>query len=255
MNILRKINPAIFLLIGSATFWGLNFHLAKIMLVYVNFIEAGFWRYLLGVGFLFFLLLRSHSWPSISQIRKGMKGILLVGLIGLFGFNQFFFLGMKYTSALNAALIVSLNPATTLLMSHWILKSTITRQQKTGMLLALVGVVYLLTKGHPTQLMEISWSLGDLLILGANILFALQNVWVKIYVGTFNNRVFTFLTNAVCLLAFILMLPVWGMNTPALSHADFWLSILGIGILGTSLAYLFWNKGIQQVGLQMPVCI
>ena len=93
MNILRKINPAIFLLIGSAIFWGLNFHLAKIMLQYVNFIEAGFWRYLLGVGFLLLLLLRSHSWPPISQIRIGMKGILLVGVVGLFGFNLFFLFG------------------------------------------------------------------------------------------------------------------------------------------------------------------
>jgi len=41
---------------------------------------------------------------------------------------------------------------------------------------------------------------------------------------------------------------VVGLTPPPLSAYDFWLATLGIGILGTTLAYLFWNKGIQIIG-------
>jgi drug/metabolite transporter (DMT)-like permease len=39
---------ATFYLIIATIFLGLNFHLAKVILKEVNFIEAGFWRFLFG---------------------------------------------------------------------------------------------------------------------------------------------------------------------------------------------------------------
>ena len=92
MRLLKKglnIHPAALLLVGSATFWGLNFHEAKIMLRYVHFIEAGFWRYLFGVGFLFLLLKNTRQSISWQKVRKEFKGVFLVGFIGLFLFNLF----------------------------------------------------------------------------------------------------------------------------------------------------------------------
>ncbi len=243
-----QINSAVFLLLGAATFWGLNFHEAKIMLRHVNFIEAGFWRYLFGVGFLFLVQIRFLKDLSFQEIKKGWKGIVLVGFVGIFGFNVFFFWGLLYTSALNAALIIGLTPATTLLASHWILKTPIYNRQKIGIAIAFAGVVYLLSKGRPDQLLQLKWSIGDLLILVANLLFALQNVWIKQYAAAHSNLVFTFVTNVVCFLGFVLLLPILGMNTPPIDTVDFWLSALGMGLLGTCLAYLFWNRGVQQLG-------
>lgn len=242
------VKTAFLLLIGATVFWGLNFHLAKIMLEHVAFIEAGFWRYFIGVGILFFMTFQSLRKLKMTEVRKGLKGLLLVGFIGLFGFNFFFFLGLRFTSALNASLIVSLNPASTLLMSYLILKTPISRQQKIGMCIALLGVIYLLVKGEFQQLLHLKLSKGDLLILIGNLIFAVQNVWVKIYGSQFSNLVFTALTNALCLLGFLLLLPFMGLETPPLKQYDFWLSALGIGFLGTSLAYLFWNKGIMEIG-------
>ena len=199
------MRPDLFLLI-AATFWGLNFHLAKIMMQYVNFIEAGFWRYLFGVGFLLLQVRRL----SFIQIWETPKGIFLVGLVGLFGFNLLFFLGLQYTSAINAALIISLNPLLTLLLAYVILKSPIYNPQKIGMIISLIGVVYLLSKGRYQQLLALQWDIGDLFILGANLLFALHHVWVKKYASNFDNLSFTITTNLICLFGFIFFYPLWG---------------------------------------------
>jgi len=80
---------ATFYLIIATIFLGLNFHLAKVILEEVNFIEAGFWRFLFGVVTLIVLGLKKI--PSFKIIQKNLKGISLTGFIGLFGFNLFFF--------------------------------------------------------------------------------------------------------------------------------------------------------------------
>jgi drug/metabolite transporter (DMT)-like permease len=241
------MHPILFLLIATI-FWGLNFHLAKVMLSQVSFVEAGFWRYLFGVGFLVILQWRSKQlWPG-RAFRQAPKGVLLVGLIGLFAFNLLFFLGLQFTTALNAALIVSLNPVLTMIFASWMLGQPINNGQKLGMFVAVLGVFFLLSKGQLSNLFTLAWSRGDLLIVGANIVFALQNIWVRKYGSAFPNISFTLATNALCLLGFILLLPFVGARGIQGGDLSFWLAVFGIGVLGTGLAYLLWNEGIKRRG-------
>ncbi len=239
---------AILFLIMAPIFWGLNFHLAKVMLARVSFLEVGFWRYLLGVGAIWLIgRLRGVKW-SLPDWKRHSGGLLLVGVIGLFGFNFLFFLGLEYTSALNGALIISFNPALTLVFDSLILKNRILSQQKTGIAIAMAGVLLLITKGAPHKLLEIEWAFGDLLIFGANCVFALYHIWVRQHGKYLSNSVFTFWTNTLCLLCFLSALPFVGLQ--AVPHGDtaFWSAALGIGVFGTALAYLFWNRGIAETG-------
>lgn len=76
---------AILYLFTATFFWGLNFHLAKIMLKSTVFLEAGFWRYFFGVLVLLFLTYK--DFPNFRIFKTHQKGLLLVGIVGLFGFN------------------------------------------------------------------------------------------------------------------------------------------------------------------------
>lgn len=218
------------------------------MLSQVGFIEAGFWRYVFGVGFLILAQAISKKRIPCKAITQQFKGIFLVGIIGLFGFNVFFFLGLVYTSALNAALIVSLNPVFTLFLSYLILGERINFLQKTGSFIALIGVAYLLAHGNVQNLVNIQWQKGDVLILAANLVFAMHHVWVKKYRGELDNRIFTLLTNALCLMGFVICMPFVGMKALAVVDIYFWGAAVGIGVLGTGLAYLLWNAGIKILG-------
>ncbi|WP_299440330.1 DMT family transporter [uncultured Aquimarina sp.] len=237
---------AISYLIIATIFLGLNFHLAKVILKEVNFIEAGFWRFLLGVITL--IALGAKKLPTFKIIQKNLKGISLTGFIGLFGFNLFFFLGLMNTSAVNAALIVSLNPVLTLLFSHKILKTTISKIQITGIIIAFFGVSYLILKGNITDLSNFQFNYGDILILIANAFFALHHVWVKKYATTISNLNFTLLTSLCCLIGFFVLLPINGIETVKNHTSNFWIAVFGIGCLGTALAYFLWQKGVQVTG-------
>ena len=236
----------IFYLIIATIFLGLNFHLAKVILKEVNFIEAGFWRFLFGV--LSLMVLGAKKLPSLQIIRKNLKGISLTGFIGLFGFNLFFFLGLLSTSAVNAALIISLNPALTLLFSFKILKTPINKIQIIGIIIAFFGVSYLILKGNLTNFSNIQFNYGDILILIANVFFALHHVWVKKYNTTISNLNFTLLTSLCCLIGFLILLPISGMKMITTHTGDFWMAVFGIGCLGTALAYFLWQKGVQIAG-------
>jgi len=237
---------SIIYLILAVTFWGLNFHFAKQMLSEASFLEAGFWRYAFGVLALFALSIKSL--PKLTEFLKAPKGLLLIGVIGLFGFNLLFFFGLLYTSPVNASLIVSLNPAMTLVFSYVILRTKITKFEIIGMLISLVGVIILLTKFDMQRLLELEFSKGDILIFIANLVFALQNIWVKQYAPSFTNIHFTIFTNAICLICFILVLPLAVPIVSVQHSTHFWWSAFGIGCLGTGVAYLFWNNGVSAIG-------
>jgi len=226
--------------------WGLNFHFAKQMLSEVSFLEAGFWRYVFGVGTL--LLISAKTLPHPKLFLLEPKGLLLVGAIGLFAFNICFFLGMLYTSPLNAALIVGLNPAMTLIFSNLILKTAITKNEVLGMVISFIGVAFLLSQGDLQRLLGLSFSKGDILIFIGNVVFSLHNVWVKKYAPAFSNIHFTIFTNVICLLGFICIIPFIVPSISVHHNASFWWAAIGIGSFGTGLAYLAWNKGVDLIG-------
>ena len=216
------------------------------MLDEATFIQAGTWRYLLGVVVLSLINIR-HI-PRFQVLRKNARPLFGIGLIGLFGFNMFFFLALQYTSPVNAALIVALNPITTTFISHYILKSSITKSHLLGSLLALTGVVILLTRGDWQILKTLRFSIGDLFMLIANILFALYHVWVKKYSHLMGNQEFTWATNCICLLGFFMVLPIQGKSITLVHTPGFYLATFGCGALGTAIAYLLWNRGVTLTG-------
>ncbi|MFK7774192.1 MAG: DMT family transporter [Saprospiraceae bacterium] len=247
---------AIIYLLMAAVLWGINFHLAKIMLSEVRFIEAGAWRYIFGVLPLF--LLAYKQLPSWTVIRDNLKGILLVGIVCLFGFNSLFFTGLKYSPAINGALIISTAPMLTILFSNRILKTPLERKHIIGTIISLIGVLYLILKGNLFNLSQIDFSIGDILLLIASTLFALQNVWIKKYGSAISNINFTFLTNLLCLLIFLIFLPFVGTEDVSTHSISFWYSAIGIGFFGTAVAYYFWNEGIKlssanQAGIMLNI--
>ncbi|OJJ23642.1 hypothetical protein BKI52_04575 [marine bacterium AO1-C] len=233
-------------LITSAFMWGLNFHLLKIMLSSVHFIEAGFWRYLFGVAALAIYVRK--SFPKWSLFKKHLTGILIVGILGLFCFNLLLFWGLQYTSSINASLIISLNPIATICLAYFFLKSSISYQQMTGAFLGVVGVIYLLSKGNLLNLNLIVFSKGDLLILLAMFLSAFYHIWVKKYTIGISGKHFTFLSNLVCFMSFALITPFL-IKPHAINYGgQFWLTVLTFGVFGTAATYVLWNKGVVIVG-------
>ncbi len=239
---------ASFYLIFSTLMWGLNFHLLKIMLSSVHFLEAGFWRYFLGtlaLGLLGHRSLNSFKW-EIPQL----KGIAIVGVLGLFSFNLFLFMGMQYTNPINASLIMSLNPLATLLLAYFFSNSVIKYYQLLGGVIGIFGVIFLISKGDVFHLQALQFSKGDTYIFTAMLLSSCYPIWIKKYVSNISSPVFTFATHLICFIAFMIVSPLFSHFQPFNYSIRFWQATLLFGIFGTAITYDKWNKAVLIIGAE-----
>ncbi|WP_139114402.1 DMT family transporter [Lysinibacillus xylanilyticus] len=236
------------MLIGFAVFTGATFNLAKYSVHYFSAASAAAWRF--GIAALVMvLILGFQKQIKIRIIKTHWKMYILLGIIGIFGFNAFFFLGMKYTSPLNGALIMGTNPLVTALFSYFILKNPITKQQMLGMAFALVGVILVLTQGSLEIIRTLSISKGDLLILAGNICWALYGVLGRKYLNgssSMETTTYTMVIGALCLTILAVFLP----SPHPLSYVTFsaWGAILFMALFTSVLGYLWWNKGMATIG-------
>jgi drug/metabolite transporter (DMT)-like permease len=229
------------LVAAAAMMWGANFNLSKHVLVDLNALVAGAGRF--DIAALVMLAVSALKGQAVPLIRHG-RAYATLGLVGIAGFNVLFFYGMQTTSAVNAALIMALNPLLTALLSFLVHGQRPDSRQLLAFPIGAAGVgVVVLGGGAHVRIAE-----GDLLMLAGNLCWAFYNVMVgKLLprdVGGLANTAGLMVAGAIALTltAVLAGAPVTVPGRDALG------SLLLMSVGGSVLAYLFWNAGIARLG-------
>ena len=228
------------LLVVTAFFWGANFNLAVPVVAEMHPYVAGALRYLLAAAIMLSLtLFRGESVPL-----RHARSYIVLGIIGVFGFNLLFFLGMARTSAVNGALIMALNPLLTSLIAYAVIRERPHLRQWIGFPVGLAGVaVVVLGAGA-----ELHGALGDVFMLGACLSWAFYNVYVKKLTPPDTSGIAStagIMSVGALALTAVALISGAPFVMPSL-HAGAALLIMAVG--GGVLAYLFWNAGIAKIG-------
>lgn len=224
----------------AAMLWGANFNLAIPVLAEMHPYVAAANRYVIAAAIMYLITLyRGESIP----IRYA-KSYIVLGLLGVFGYNLFFFLGMQTTSAVNGALILALNPLLTSIVAYLMLGEKLGYIQILAFAVGLMGVaIVVLGAGAKLQL-----AIGDVLIFGAALSWAFYNVLVKQLmpkdISGFAATTGIMVVGAIAL-SVVAMVSGQLFTMPSV-HAGIPLLIMAIG--GGVLAYLFWNAGVAKLG-------
>ncbi len=234
------------MVIASTFFWGSNFNAGHAIAGDVTPLTAAADRF--GVAVILFLLLRLVQGKAESQLQW-KDGLVLapLGIIGVFGFNYAFFTALHTTSALNAALIMSLSPMLSLVFSVWLLGTHIKGYQYLGISLAFVGVSLVITGGNFSLLHIVA---GDAWMLGACIVWSLYSVGAKkfaAHIPSLQLARWTVSVGAFALIAAAYLLEQPLTSIPQLSlktHAI----LFYMSICGTVMAYIFWLRGVHFLG-------
>ncbi|MDU2241544.1 MAG: DMT family transporter, partial [Paenibacillus sp.] len=125
------------MLLGFAIFTGATFNLAKYTVGYFSPSSAAAWRFGLAAVVMLIILIFTEGIKK-SQLQKNAVSYVVLGVVGIFGFNALFFVGLKYTSPVNGALIMGLNPLLTTIIARFILKYKITKKQAVGIFYAFI---------------------------------------------------------------------------------------------------------------------
>ena len=230
----------------SALFWGANFALAGPVLADLPPLWAAALRFALGTA----VMLGLVAWRSeelVAPLRRHAKVYALLGAVGIGGFNLLFFFALQTTSAANGALIMATNPLLTTLLAVMLLGETSSRRQLVALPVALSGVIVVICGGDLQRLANLQVARGDLLMIGADVMWAFYNILVRRYLPSGSALANTTLVMAAGMLLLVAVAMGSGesVHLPGIKAG---MALLTMAVGGTVLAYLFWNIGIARLG-------
>lgn len=180
---------------------------------------------------------------------RGWKPLLVLGVLGVGGYNTFAYIALQYTAATNAVLLNSFIPIATIAISWAFLGKHLRRLEAIGVLVSLTGAVAIIARGSPAVLAGLQLNQGDVWMLGAVLVWAIYTVglaWRP--AGVHPMLMLAALTGIG--LATLAPAYAWEllqgrqMNVRLASLA----SLAYVGIFPSFLGYIFYNRGVAEVG-------
>ncbi|MBS4172795.1 EamA family transporter [Bacillus sp. FJAT-49736] len=236
------------MLLGFSVFTGATFQLAKYTVDYLSPSSAAAWRFGAAALIMVIILLTTEGIKK-EILKTNLLWYIILGIVGIFGFNGLFFAGLKYTSPVNGALIMGLNPLLTTIIARIIMKEAISKKQAIGILFAFFGVLLVITHGSFEIIKNLSVSVGDCLILGGNICWALYGVLARRFIkgGTpISTTSYTMIIGAFALI----IVSVFSSKPVSIQDIPMqaWGALLFMAVFTSVLGYLWWNKGMKELG-------
>lgn len=120
-----------------------------------------------------FVLMLPFTGPALLRpLRRWIAEwpqLLVLGGLGMWICGAFVYIGAQTTGALNIALIYAVSPVGIAICGVALLRERMSTAQRLGALLALAGVLYVITKGDIGNLLSVRFTPGDLWIVAAAI--------------------------------------------------------------------------------------
>jgi drug/metabolite transporter (DMT)-like permease len=137
-----------------------------------------FWR--VFIACLILLPVTWRHWPAmIGLVRQRWRSLLIIGGLGLSITQGLIYMGLNYTTAINAGLIIALMPVMTMVLARFVLNEPVGTWQFIGSIIAFVGMAIIVTRGDLSALLRLDLNIGELFVVGAAMAFALYTVLLR----------------------------------------------------------------------------
>jgi drug/metabolite transporter (DMT)-like permease len=244
----RWLNHQPYLLLSlTALFWAGNIVLGRYVAGHVPPVTLSCVRW---IGAFFMLL--PFAWPHLARDWPVLRARLplMIGLSAT-GFainNALSYWALQYTEALNALLIQSARPLFVALWSLILFGVRLTWAQLAGIAISLAGVLIIILRGDLGTLAGIRFNLGDVMFAGAPLAFGLYSALMPRRPVTHQLSLICF--TIACGAILLLPLSIWEYTTGFALKFDTItiVTLVYVVIFPSTLAYLFFNRGIALIG-------
>jgi drug/metabolite transporter (DMT)-like permease len=196
---------------------------------------------------LYALLLRRRP-PEERRLGTDRWWLAAMGLTGVVFFAPTLYLALRFTTTVNATLINGLGPLITGLLAALLIQESMSRQQVTGAVVGLAGVLVLISGGSLAIWRSMDLNVGDLIMIGAVALWSLYSVLGR-RAMRHRSAVSATALSTFLALPLLLLAAAWEINHLGVSHnPQLFLAILYIGIAPTVVGFLTWNEGVRRLG-------
>lgn len=235
----------------ASVIWGATFVVGKITLHEFPVMSLSFLRFFLAC-----LFLLPFFWTQPQKFSIKLKHIpkLLGAGLGLITFNiAFFYVGLQYTTAIDASALTLIIPSLSVLLGWWLFREKIYLINLTGIFIGLIGSIVIV--GLPQLLFSSAVPgtlIGNGLIVLSDITFVIGAVFSRQMLKIYSNLTVTGTAFFIGVLTFLipaineyLQNPKWIYNVTILGF----LGLLFMVLLSSICAYFLYQWGLEQIGL------
>ena len=235
-------------LVAVPAIWGGTFVAGKVVVATLTPLMGSFARYVVAcAALLVAAFILEGGLPRLSA--RQWAATFVLGLFGVFAYNLFFMGALAKLPASRAALIIALNPAITIAISAVVFKERLGARRWAGVVVALVGVAIVVSKGDFANFAGGVVGLGELFMFAAVTSWALYTILGrKVLVGLTPLAATNYAALWGTMLLGLAAAPAFGALHPTQFDWRMTVSLLYLGVLGTAVAFVWYYMSVKKVG-------
>ena len=162
----------------AALCWGGNAVAGKLAVGNISPMVLTFLRWVVAVAIIVSISLPqlARDWPVV---KKWLPYFFILGTVGYTCFNAALYSALKYTSAINAAVIQAVIPAVIFVFNFALFRTKVLAVQIVGFVLTIFGVALLASRGDLMSLIRLEFNPGDAIMLLAVLAYAVYTVILR----------------------------------------------------------------------------
>lgn len=242
--------PYVILLAANLVF-ATGYAVSRIVLADMGPATLGLARVLVGGVLLVAWATRdARSAPRSKWTRQDRVRVALMGVVGFalaFALGNW---GLTHSTASNAALLITVEPTTLLVLAPLLLGERLSRRETVGAALTLLGAVVVVMDGVPglTRSVMPHWR-GDLLLILSGVAYAAYSLLGR---GVLTRHPVARVTAHSVVWGAVSIAPLalyeWHAGPPPAWTASAVTGTVYLGVIITALGYAVWNWCLERVG-------
>lgn len=245
----NKEIKGILLAITATIVWSGNFIVARGVIKQMPPVSLAFFRWATASVIIFPIGIRSFL-RERQIVFNNIGYFSITAMFGITIYNTLLYIAGHHIPAINLALIATTSsPVFAIILAAIFLKEKISLVRIVGLLICLIGIVLLISKGSWENLAAFRFTPGDLWAIAGAFTFAVYNIFVRKKPQGISSLTFLF---TVFILGVTFLAPFFiyeRVTSPAVVwNTNLLLVILYLGAGACIISYLCWNSAIAKLG-------
>ncbi len=245
----NKNNLAYLLLILTTLLWSGNFIVGKAASIYqIPPFSLNFYRWLFA-----FLILLPFTFKEILSHKKyildNISFFIILGITSITIFNSIVYYSLYYTQVISGVLMISTIPVWIMFIASILKIEKTNLFQIIGVILSLIGVVFIITKADIELIKSLDFNKGDLSMVVAMFAWATYSALLRKKTYEISQIA---LLEIIIICGLVFLIPIYfiemSFGNLIILGKPFILTLTYVVLFPGILAFLFWIKGIAIIG-------
>ena len=245
----NKNSLAYLLLIFATLFWSGNFIVGKAASIYqIPPFSLNFYRWLFA-GLILLPFTYKEIINNLDYIKSKISLFILLGFASITIFNSIVYYSLYHTQVISGVLMISTIPVWIIFISSLLNIEKTNIFQLSGVVLSLLGVVFIITKADLNLIRNLDFNKGDLTMVIAMFAWAVYSVFLKKDKFKISQIA---LLEMVIITGLIMLIPIFLiemlLGNKIQFGKPFYLTLTYVVLFPGLASFFFWIKGISIIG-------